>query len=226
MSGKWNGWGVSVAGPLHLKNLIPNQDSFIFKKYSWGVVAGICDGLGSRQYSHIGSKELCNSLIKAVKIFDFKKDFKFFNDILFSIWKMQIAPIKIDDALSTINFIIINNKKVYLAYSGDGGVIFLGKKDFFVSEKGEFSNITTPFGYSSLKFKIFKEDEIEAIMMCTDGVFDDLQKDKIILFAKDYISYYKNFPKRRRYKNAKKMLSSWPVKGHSDDKTILILYKE
>jgi len=63
MSGSiWKGWGITEIGPLHIKENIPNQDSFIVKNYSWGIVGVVCDGLGSKKYSHIGSQ----ALVKAI----------------------------------------------------------------------------------------------------------------------------------------------------------------
>ena len=75
MNGKnWNGWGVSEIGPLHIKENLPNQDSFIVKKFCWGIVGVVCDGLGSKQYSHIGSKALVDAIVKTAQLFDFEKE--------------------------------------------------------------------------------------------------------------------------------------------------------
>ena len=226
MNGKWKGWGVSEIGPYHIKNGIPNQDSFLFKKFNWGVVGVVCDGLGSKRYSHIGSKQLCQAVVQSVKIFDFNKDLKLFNDILKYIWKMNIYPLMENEALSTVLFVVIKNNKVYIANSGDGGIIILGKKDVVLNNDGIFSNVTSPFGYEKLNWKIYEEKDIEAILLCTDGVYDDLKKEKIVEFTRNYINYYKNLFPVKRAKDIKNMLRNWPVKGHSDDKTILALYKE
>ena len=226
MNGRWKGWGVSQRGPLHIKNSIPNQDGFVLKTYTWGAAAVVCDGLGSKPQSHIGSKKLCESFIQTVKIFEFDKDLSFFEKIMLPVWEMKISPIKTEDALSTIIFTIIKDEKVYIANSGDGGIVILGKKEFVFEDEGEFSNITTPFGYANLKWRVFKEEDINAIMICTDGIYDDLKKERIKEFAKDYINYYKNMQPLKRYHKIKRLLKNWPVKGHSDDKTIVTLYKD
>ena len=226
MNGRWKGWGVSQRGPLHIKNSIPNQDSFILKTYTWGAAAAVCDGLGSKPHSHIGSKKLCEAFIQTVKMFEFEKDLSFFEKIMLPMWEMKISPIQDKDALSTIIFTIIKDKKVYIANSGDGGIVILGKKELVFEDSGEFSNITTPFGYQKLNWRMFDEDDIDAVMLCSDGIYDDLQKNRIKDFAKDYINHYKNIPPLKRYFEIKRFLKNWPIKGHTDDKTILTLYKD
>jgi len=225
MNGKWRGWGVSEIGPFHIKNNIPNQDSFIIKKFSWGLVGAVCDGLGSKKYSDIGSKKLCEAVVNSVKIFDFEKDLSLFDEIVISLWKMKLYPINLNEALSTLLLVIVKDNKIYIANSGDGGIVTLDK-EFIFNENGEFSNITSPFSYSKLKWRVFNEDEISAIMLCSDGVYDDLKKDKIIKFAKDYVAYYKNMNPLKRNREIKNLLQNWPVKGHSDDKTILVLFRD
>ena len=226
MNGKWKGWGVSERGPYHIKNSIPNQDFFLFKKFSWGAVGVVCDGLGSKRYSHIGSKHLCEAVVESVKIFDFNKDLSLFNDILKSVWKMRIYPLKENDALSTVLFAVIKSGKIYVANSGDGGIVILGEKNIVLNDDGGFSNITSPFGYKELNWRVYDENKTDSVLLCTDGVYDDLKKEKIVDFAKNYINYYKNLSPLKRVKDIKNMLKKWPVKGHSDDKTILALYKD
>ena len=72
--------GISVKGPLHVKEKIPNQDSFLcFKSFGFTLLV-ISDGLGSKKYSDFGSKMVCLAvknickqdfkLIKNIKRFD------------------------------------------------------------------------------------------------------------------------------------------------------------
>ncbi len=61
--------------------------------------------------------------------------------------------------------------------------------------------------------------------MCSDGISEDIQKDKILDFFKGYVSNYKNMKSSKRIKDIKLWLKNWPVKGHSDDKTIVALVK-
>ncbi len=228
MSGnKWSGWGVSEIGPLHIKENIPNQDSNTVKKYSWGIVGVVCDGLGSKKYSHIGSLALVNALTQASNDFDFKKDIDLFEPLLKSLWDVNISPYMQNETSSTLLFSIVRHKKVYVGRVGDGAIAIFGKNNLLVEEdKDMFTNYTVPFGRDvKIKWYIFDEDDIDYIVMCSDGVSEDIHSDKILDFFQSYIVNYKNAPSSKRNYEIKQWLKNWPVKGHSDDKTIVALIK-
>jgi len=224
----WSGWGVSEIGPLHIKENIPNQDSFIVKKYSWGIVAVVCDGLGSKKYSHIGSKALVNAITKAAQLFDFEKDINLFEPLVSSLWDINIFPYTRDETSTTLLFSIVKNNKVYIGRVGDGAIAIFGKESILLEEeKNIFTNYTTPFGRDKkIQWYIFDDNEIDSIVLCSDGISEDLKKDKFLDFFKSYIDNYRNIQAIRRTYDIKKWLKNWPVKGHSDDKTIVALTKE
>ena len=223
----WSGWGVSEIGPLHIKENIPNQDSFIVKKYSWGIVAVICDGLGSKKYSHIGSKALVDAITQAAKIFDFTKDINLFEPLVQSLWDINIYPYTNNETSTTLLFSIVKNKKVYIGRVGDGAIAIIGKNSILIKEdKDIFTNYTTPFGgEQKIQWHIYDNTEIDSIVMCSDGISEDVKKDKLLDFFKDYIDSYKNIQAKKRVYEIKRWLRNWPVKGHSDDKTIVALVK-
>jgi len=228
MSGKqWKGWGVSQIGPLHIKENMPNQDSYIVKQYSWGIVGVVCDGLGSKKYSHIGSQELVNAVVQTAKIFDFKKDINLFEPLLKSLWDINISPYGQNDTSTTLLFTIVKNGKVYIGRVGDGVIAIFGKNNLLVEEdKDMFTNYTVPFGRDEkIKWYIFDEGDIDYIVMCSDGISEDIQQDKILDFFQNYVTNYKSILPRKRNNEIKQWLTKWPVKGHSDDKTIVTLLK-
>ncbi len=224
---RWSGWGVSEIGPLHIKENIPNQDSYIIRKYSWGIVGVVCDGLGSKQYSHIGSQSLVNAVVQVAKIFDFKKDINLFEPLLKLLWDINISPYSHNDTSTTLLFTIVKDGKVYIGRVGDGAIAIFGKNNLLVEEdKDMFTNYTMPFGREEkIKWYIFDEDEVDYIVICSDGISEDIHKDKILDFFQNYIENYKNISSRERNYEIKQWLKNWPVKGHSDDKTIVALIK-
>ena len=224
---QWRGWGISAIGPLHIKENIPNQDAFIVKKYSWGIVGVVCDGLGSKQYSHIGSKALTNAIIKAAQLFDFKKDIELFEPLVKSLWDINIYPNTQSETSTTLLFSIIKNKKVYIGRIGDGAIAILGKELLLLEEdKNMFTNYTVPFGGDKkIQWHIFDDSEIDSIVMCSDGISEDLKKGKLLDFFQNYVGNYKDMQPNKRAYEIKKWLKNWPVKGHSDDKTIVALTK-
>lgn len=229
MDGKnWSGWGVSEIGPLHIKDNILNQDSFIVKRFSWGIVGVVCDGLGSKQYSHIGSKALVDAIIKAAQLFDFKKDIQLFEPLVKSLWDINIFPYAQNETSTTLLFSIVKNKKIYIGRVGDGAIAILGKESFLLEEdKNMFTNYTIPFGRSEkIQWYIFNDSEIDSIVMCSDGISEDLKKDKLLDFFQNYIENYKDIQSNKRVYEIKQWLKNWPVRGHSDDKTIVALVKD
>jgi len=224
---QWKGWGVSEIGPLHIKENIPNQDAYIVKKYSWGIVGVVCDGLGSKKYSHIGSKSLVNAVLKTAQLFDFEKDVKLFEPLLKSLWNINIFPYKEKETSTTLLFTIIKNNKIYIGRVGDGSIAIFGKDALLVEEdKDMFTNYTTPFGRDDkIEWNIFDLEDISYVVMCSDGISEDLKKDKLLDFFKNYTLTYKDMQVNKRVYEIKQWLKNWPVKGHSDDKTIVALTK-
>ena len=223
---RWNGWYRSCIGPSHIANGLPNQDSarlYISQKIVAGVV---CDGLGSKKYSHIGSRALTKSLISAANIFDFSKNLNLFEPLLKSLWNINKSPYSSDDCKTTLLFCIIKNSKIYIGRIGDGAIVVLGKNDMVISAKDEFANMTTSFGGTvKIEWQIFPEQDIDAVVIFTDGISDDIVPDYMINFPKSFVLEYKNIRSSKKEYVIYEWLKNWPVKGHSDDKTILALTK-
>jgi len=224
---KWIGWGVSQIGPLHIKNNIPNQDSFIVKEYNWGIVGVVCDGLGSKKYSHIGSNALVKSIVQVSEVFDFSKDITLFEPLVFDEWKENINPYKEEETSTTLLFVIIKNSKIYIGRVGDGAIAIFGKDSLLIEEdKDSFTNYTTPFGRDTLiEWEIYDEVEVDSIIICSDGISEDIEHDKKLDFFSSYLLNYKDMNSKIRTKEIEKWLENWSVRGHTDDKTIVALIK-
>ncbi|MBF1213630.1 MAG: protein phosphatase 2C domain-containing protein, partial [Fusobacterium periodonticum] len=111
----------SEKGSYHKRN----QDSFIIKKVRGIYVAGISDGLGSKKYSHVGSKLLCKSLLDIVyKVDDFEKISKEkLIELIFQNWLKKIKNLKkypIEECSATFLFAIILKEKIIVSRVGDG----------------------------------------------------------------------------------------------------------
>ena len=220
MNGNYKIIAQTQIGPYHIKNNIPNQDSFAFKIYkSLDLVVGaVSDGMGSRKYSHIGSKELTKLVVKQARLFYSKKRFE---KKLLKQWLLNIRPYKQNETLSTLMCVIIKNNKIYIAKVGDGTIVILGKKDKILDDDKYFANLTTAFSLEKLQWWEFEKNEVDTIFLATDGISDDI--DNKFKFVKDFTNY---FFKYNRNKELKNILKNWPVKGHSDDKTLMCIKNE
>ena len=142
-----------------------NQDSFIIKKVRGIYVAGISDGLGSKKYSHVGSKLLCKSLLDIVyKVDDFEKISKEkLIELIFQNWIKKIKNLKkypLEECSATFLFAIILKEKIIVSRIGDGFIsIFTDKNSYLLSDnkKDSFSNITMAFS------KNFNIDDVECL---------------------------------------------------------------
>lgn len=233
----WDSWGVSVIGPLHVKAGIPNQDSWLACRYKWGNVVVVSDGLGSKAHSDHGSKAACFAVFEAAKIFQ-KNPNANIVDILRLIhanWLVKISPYSSSDCSATCLFAIQIEGTITLGRLGDGMIVALGKteeKHFILSDNKQdsFSNYT-----NSLQQE-FKPDQWEtttiqsaacnAVVLCTDGISDDLLPEKQISFAEEIYFTYTKMEQKEIKTDIKQWLNKWPVPGHSDDKTIACLFKK
>lgn len=232
----WNSWGSSVIGPLHVKAGLPNQDSWMVRRYKWGNVVVVSDGLGSKAHSDHGSKAACLAVFEAAKSFQNTPDANIV-DVLrlaHANWLVKIAPYSSSDCSATCLFAIQIEGLISLGRLGDGMITALGEteeKHLVLSDNKQdsFSNYT-----NSLQQE-FKPDQWEtvtiesatcnAVVLCTDGISDDLLPGSEITFAQEFVASYSGMKSQKRMQSIKSMLTSWPVPHHSDDKTVAVLVK-
>src|SRR5690606_36708505 len=65
-----------------------------------------------------------------------------------------------------------------------------------------------------------------AVVLCTDGISDDLLPEKQMVFAQELYSTYADLESEERKRDLKCWLNEWPVPGYSDDKSIACLFKK
>ncbi len=233
----WNIWGASVIGPLHVKAKIPNQDSWKARRYKWGNVVVVSDGLGSKAHSDYGSKAACLAVFEAAKSYQNTPNANI-ADILRLIhanWLVKIAPYSSTDCSTTCLFAIQIGGVITLGRLGDGMIVAVGKSDehhIILSDKKQdsFSNYTNSLQHEfrpvQWEIATIESAVCYAVVLCTDGISDDLLPEKQLVFAQELYSTYADMESKERKKDLKRWLNEWPVPGHSDDKTIACLFKK
>jgi serine/threonine protein phosphatase PrpC len=68
------------------------------------------------------------------------------------------------------------------------------------------------------------EEDCAAVLLCTDGVADDL--DNVDGFVKGFIEAHRPLAAVSANRHVREMLENWPTPKHSDDKTIACLCRE
>jgi serine/threonine protein phosphatase PrpC len=230
----WKSFGASVIGPGHITTCKPNQDAWLGFHHTWGEGIVVSDGLGSKQYSDLGSHSAClavaqavcassNSQIEKSALCEKVKDK----------WLSLISPLEPKDCAATCLFAYRTNERtITLGMLGDGLVAVVkndGSVESLTDAKAEgFSNITVALSAkkkaSNWQIMSVPEDECQSIILCTDGVSEDLSDTDG--FVKEFCSAHRNLASVSAARNVRKMLENWPTPKHSDDKTIACLFCE
>jgi len=234
---RWNSWGASVIGPLHVKTRIPNQDSWMARRYKWGNVVVVSDGLGSKAHSDHGSKAACLAVFEAAKSYQNTPNANLV-DILRLIhanWLVKIAPYSSTDCSATCLFAIQIEEIITLGRLGDGMIVALeetSENHFILSDNKQdsFSNCTNclqqEFKPEQWDTATIESAKCNAVVLCTDGISDDLLPEKQIEFISEFVGEYAGMEQKKRRIDIQHMLNEWPVPKHSDDKTIACLSKK
>ena len=233
MADIWKAWGVSVMGGGHIKEKLPNQDSWLSRTYGDGVVLAVSDGLGSKALSDKGSKAACEAVIEAAMIImrHPRAGVKTLPALIHALWLIKTEPLLPGDCGATCLFAFTLGKKIILGRLGDGMILAVGKEaPVLLEDDKDFANLTDclddAFYYNKWEIKEINARDYEAVIMCTDGVADDIDPDKKTDFARELFMEYRNMERRERHEDISKWLAEWGGPGNLDDKTLACLCRE
>lgn len=231
----WTSFGASVVGPRHLVEGKPNQDAWLAFHNGCGDGIVISDGLGSKQRSDFGSRAACLAVARAADTspttVQIAEDRLF--DRIKANWLCLVAPLEPNDCAATCVFALrMGNGVVRLGMLGDGLAAVVKTDGSVVSlsdDKSEgFSNITSALtpntSVTDWRDMSVVEDECVAVLLCTDGVSDDLIDCDG--FVKGLLETHRGLTAIEADRHLREMLASWPTPKHSDDKTIACLCRE
>lgn len=237
---QWCSFGASEIGPAHISTGMPNQDSWASFHHSGYDLLVVSDGLGSKEFSSIGSACVCRAVDYSVcaclqeGCFDIENpDLReSFFDRVRDTWLSLIAPLTPDNASATCLFFLrYGDGKVWLGMLGDGcaaAVLANGTTVVLAEGKDEsFSNMTESLRRetraSDWKIQGFSEESCVAALLCTDGVADDLVDMEG--FARAFTDSCGGLSTVTAASNTADMLIDWPTPKHSDDKTLACMLK-
>lgn len=223
---------ASVKGMLHKSDNLPNQDAYSVKRYKFGTILVVSDGLGSKKHSDFGSKAVGKAVARAVRIWNEygEKDIRLLLPLIVSIWNLEIYPYSQKDCGATCLFAIITNDgHVYLGQLGDGSIyISVENELYLVREKeDDFTNLTVCMGgFSSYLDWKLKDINVGrkpfGIVMMTDGVSETIIDEKKEVFVNllfKRLSECENLSKRNNF--IYKILSEWNPVSAGDDRTLI-----
>lgn len=220
--------GSTVIGPAHKQDNQPNQDAVIVHGIRKGWCIAVCDGLGSREKSHIGSQKAAQMLRHSLRL-QHKNN---------AITPLQISLLTQSSWLDLLG----RNRRSYettciwahirangtgqAAQIGDGLLLIKADGVFRVISPARegFGNQTLSLGqaktteWTTIEFRLTKAGD--GVLLMTDGISDDLISDQLEGFFDAIFQQLNKSNKRRSKRWLTKELEEWSTPKHGDDKSI------
>ena len=233
MVGNWMSWGLSRRGATHVRLGIPCQDAWFSCHARWGDLAVVCDGMGSCREARRGAQAACRAVVTAARRFAVQ-DGACPEDLLgriYAQWRLFLLPFPPRDCRTTCLFALRSRGRMLFAQLGDGMLVACGNgraSPVFPDSDKDFVNITTGLGERFLpeqwQLLSLPEAEVDAVLLTTDGLADDIEEDMKGEFALDILAEARMMRATSRAAWLREILDSWTATGPSDDKTIVCLY--
>lgn len=231
----WRTFGVSVIGPGHIRAGLPNQDFFSVKDAPDFACVAVSDGVGSAAQSDVGSKMACEAVVEAVERLTVEArafDVGTFLPEVKENFMRKIAPLAVEECAATCLFAVCHAGAVAVGMLGDGAVAIQernGRFDVLMDDKSEsFSNLVATFaedtGVDDWKVRVLPESECRAVVLCTDGIGDDLLD--VEGFMDGFIKELAAKEETEFAHEVHEFLTNWPTPRHCDDKTIACLFRK
>ncbi|CAI2346837.1 PP2C family serine/threonine-protein phosphatase [Vibrio parahaemolyticus] len=222
---------ASVIGPAHIKASLPNQDAVIVRSKKGYWLAVVCDGMGSRRHSDVGSQCATKSVFHAVNKHSFGVNDRELVETIYLTWLSELKKksIKPAEAVTTCLFAWGQcDGRFRFAHLGDGmiasasNVLSVGKDSHFGSETTGLGLSTRLSDWSFGKGLLSEHGDCLALM--TDGISEDLSEPTKFCVELNVELTKRSFRLGKRW--LQNQLRNWPTKGHSDDKTLALIRKK
>ena len=214
-----------------------NQDSHEIYESSKYLISIVADGLGSSKHSDIGSFQATKAVRKAITQWRSLKDnnSSVLLQLLHFYWNLFINDLNLEkkDCSTTCLFIYVDkeNSKGLISQLGDGMIYFKSNDYTYITPSSDDFNYTKSLGSSKStkdwivnSIKLDKDDL--SFFIATDGISDDIVKNKEKEFINYLIDSINKLEKNNGNNYLRKTLKDWPTKFHTDDKTICITWSE
>lgn len=218
---------VSVIGPGHLLNGQPNQDSVLVKRVPNGWLAVVCDGMGSKLHSDVGSRQACRTAFDVIKTVDFSIESKTLIKLIYQKWLNSLGVIKASDAVTTCLIAWLSDSRELRTFQLGDGLILTSQQATGWLDTNDFGNITTGLG----KSKLFSDWQVsqqqlkvgDVIALMTDGISEDLNQDMELSFVNTIVESTNGKSIRQAKTWLKSEFRNWGTPNHTDDKTLAVL---
>ena len=232
----WSAMGASVRGPERRKDGRPNQDAWLRRLARGSALVVVCDGLGSRLHSTVGSRAACRAVADAVQHWSAAPDAppELLLRLIHALWNVRVHQTGRDESATTCLFAVVTkDRRLLIAQLGDGLVMLKTPSGTTTLEPPteRFGNATTGLGIAAdvREWRFHLEPNFTGaatILLATDGVADDLVSEKRAEFLNFLVAQYGPRPAAVRTRAIAKDLRDWPTPRHRDDKTVAVLWND
>lgn len=242
-------YSANMAGPFHLDEGIPCQDSYFVRRDKAGVVyAGVADGLGSEAHSDVGSRiAVRESILFCMDHYRREMAFsgvkRVMNNAFVGAYKAVLEEAEkaghpANQYDTTLCLVIFDRGKLYYGQSGDSGAVAL-------MEDGHYRALTTqqrdrdghvfPLCSGPNKW-VFGEvlEPVSSVMVMTDGVWEEinpplLRQEEVkinVALARRFMDREEESLRsvKALEKAVRTYLENYPRRLIDDDKTIVVLF--
>lgn len=226
--------GACVTGPAHLNAGEPGQDALSLKGRRGGWIAAVADGLGSRPLSAQGSRMAVQAAQACLRE-QGPTDPRFLATQVYRRWLRQRPGHHLPGQAATTLLMAACDAKgqVRTWQIGDGLIVArcAGEIRMFTPERSGFGNQTQALGvdkhwsaWHTAQFCLSQPGDLVALM--TDGISDDLLSATLPGFLQMLHLELKTRSRRQGRRWLTHELLNWATPGHSDDKTLAVIYKD
>lgn len=226
--------GTCVIGPAHLEAGEPGQDALSLKGWQGGWIAAVADGLGSRPLSARGSRSAVQSAQACLRAAPSTEP-RLLVTTLYRRW-LQQRPGYSQPAQAATTLLMAAcdaQGRVSTWQIGDGLIVVrcAGELRVLTPERSGFGNQTQALGVGK-RWSDWHTGQAQLqapgdlVLLMTDGIADDVPAAHLPGFV-DML--YQQLQRRSRRQGRRWLtheLEQWATPGHSDDKTLALIFKD
>lgn len=223
--------GASVRGYRHAGAGAPNQDAWGRYRSSSGHVAVVCDGVGSCELSHLGSRAACAAVREVARQVTRDSDCASFGRLVEAAWRAKLPPGDVGRFATTCLFTLrLRSGRVVVGGVGDG-LVALGRVGGgftrLVDMRGGDFGETCALGGGGGAGAWHQEEADDSeggvwTLLATDGLSNDLAVDRLGPFTDWLIERVGPLSARRQAEFLRSQLGRARIGGGSDDQTLAL----
>lgn len=222
---KWLVAGASVIGQAHSWNNLPNQDACLYKKQNQHWIVSVSDGLGSKPYSQIGARQICQA---SQHFWKNRLSIK----QLHQYWCESLEKIPPNQAACTLLTAYVSQNQAHILQLGDGVILVKSGGQVFCVTKQRDDYLNQTFCLNeTLNLANWQTHTVpilqsgDGVILMTDGIADDIEPKHYANFFEAIYETFKTRSHRRQKKWLKKELSDWGTPNSFDDKTLVAIFR-